>query len=121
MNRAILPMAILLALACAAEVCQGQAPAGPPPAGRYQPSRPTVSPYLNLLRRNTGPLPNYYSLVRPQLQQLETNQRQQVLNTQQQGELRNLDRRLQITESPVASTGARSVFRNYSNFYTMPR
>jgi hypothetical protein len=50
---------------------------------RYQPARPTVSPYLNLFRNNTGPLPNYYSLVRPQLQQQDFNQRQLTAQQQQ--------------------------------------
>ncbi len=40
---------------------------------RYQPNSPTVSPYLNLLRTNLGPLPNYHSLVRPQLNQQNFN------------------------------------------------
>jgi len=31
-------------------------------------SRPTVSPYLNLLRRGQSPALNYYNLVRPQNQ-----------------------------------------------------
>jgi len=65
---------VVLATLIAAE-CQAQTP-------RYQPARPTISPYLNLFRGNTGPLPNYYSLVRPQLYQQDFNQRQ--LTSQQQ-------------------------------------
>ncbi|WP_146397898.1 hypothetical protein [Pseudobythopirellula maris] len=49
-----------------------------PAAGqRYQPSRPTVSPYLDLLRQNNSPVPNYYSLVRPKQRQYEFNRQQQ--------------------------------------------
>jgi hypothetical protein len=66
---------VALALLFAAEA-QAQTP-------RYQPARPTVSPYLNLFRNNTGPLPNYYSLVRPQLQQQDFNQRQMTAQQQQ--------------------------------------
>lgn len=35
-------------------------------------NRPAYSPYLNLLRTNTGPVQNYYGLVRPQ-QQFQAN------------------------------------------------
>lgn len=53
-------------------------------ARRYRPSSPTISPYLNLLRNdNVGGLPNYYSLVRPQLQQQTFNQQQRAFNAQQ--------------------------------------
>jgi hypothetical protein len=53
---------------------------------RYRPNTPTVSPYLNLLRNdndNAGGLPNYYALVRPQLQQQSINQQQRAVNQQQ--------------------------------------
>jgi hypothetical protein len=119
MNRGIC-FAALLVLACPSSGW-GQAPVGPPP-GRYQPTRPTISPYLNLLRRNAGPLPNYYSLVRPQLQQLETNRQQQAVNSQHRGELQTLNRQvLTISESPAASTGTGAVFRNYSHYYSLDR
>jgi hypothetical protein len=118
MNRGI-RLTVLLLLAPSAS--WGQAPVAPPP-GRYQPSRPTISPYLNLLRRNEGPLPNYHSLVRPQLQQLDTNRRQQAINAQNQGELQNLNRQvLTISESPAASTGTGAVYRNYSHYYSLGR
>lgn len=41
-------------------------------------SGPTVSPYLNLYRNdaNTNTISNYYSFVRPQLDQIEANRRQ---------------------------------------------
>ncbi|MCI0491970.1 MAG: hypothetical protein L0Z07_03420 [Planctomycetes bacterium] len=39
---------------------------------------PTISPYHNLNREETADnLPNYFTFVRPQLQQIETNQAQQ--------------------------------------------
>src|SRR4051794_29936304 len=49
---------------------------------RYTPNQPTVSPYLNLFQNNRNgrfnkALPNYYTLVRPQLEQNELNQVQQ--------------------------------------------
>jgi hypothetical protein len=113
----MLSVVVLATLLGIVSVASAQAPGGPPP-GRYQPSRPTISPYLNLLRRNAGPIPNYYSLVRPQLQQLDTNQRQQAFNSRQQDAVRSLDRQvLRIAESPAAPTGTGAVFRNYSNYY----
>lgn len=53
---------------------------------RYSPATPTVSPYLNLFQNNRNggfnrAVPNYYSLVRPQIQQQRFNQQQ--LNSQQ--------------------------------------
>jgi len=42
-------------------------------------NRPTVSPYLNLLQPQGGGLPNYQTLVRPQIEQ-----RRQNLDTQRQ-------------------------------------
>ena len=37
---------------------------------------PTTSPFLNMFRPEATPIFNYYTLVRPQLQQLEINNRQ---------------------------------------------
>jgi hypothetical protein len=91
---------VVLALLCAAE-SQAQTP-------RYQPSRPTVSPYLNLFRNNTGPLPNYYSLVRPQLNQLDFNQRQMTAQQQQNaaiGALQAETRQLGTTTQTGKSSG----------------
>jgi hypothetical protein len=95
-----------------------QPPVGQAPPARYEPARPTVSPYLNLLRRDIGPIPNYHTLVRPQLQQREHQQRQQIVNAQRQGDIRTLNRRvLELTEPSVAATGAGGGFRNYSHYY----
>src|SRR5215475_15368192 len=68
---------------------------------RYTPSTPTVSPYLNLFQsnRNGGPitrgLPNYYSLVRPQLQQNRINKNQQQLIQQQNTVIDQLQQNVQ--------------------------
>jgi hypothetical protein len=96
---------------------RAQRPGQTPPA-RYQPSRPTVSPYLNLFRQNEGPLPNYHSLVRPQLQNIENERRQQAINIQQQTEIRTLNRGLsRIAQPAAASTGGGGTFRNFSHYY----
>lgn len=90
---------------------------------RYQPNRPTVSPYLNLFQNNrngrfNSAVPNYFSLVRPQLQQLQTNQAQQQLLQQQnqmigqlQGNVQQLQRQQQAGQ-PVVLTGHSSWFGN---------
>jgi len=41
--------------------------------GRGRMYSPTVSPYLNLLRRDGSAAINYQTLVRPQMQQIRTN------------------------------------------------
>jgi hypothetical protein len=95
----------------------------------YTPSQPTVSPYLNLLRRDTGPVTNYYTLVRPQQQQQAINRQQQAnnqqqqsfLQTQQQG-LRTVQQGLlQIRQSQASPTGRGGGFMNYSHFYNFSR
>jgi hypothetical protein len=55
----------------------GAAAQGPPQ--NPQPTRPTYSPYLNLLRNNVPAYQNYYGLVQPQVQQ-----QQQLNNLQSQ-------------------------------------
>jgi hypothetical protein len=77
---------------------------------RYQPSRPTVSPYLNLFRNNTGPLPNYYSLVRPQLQQDSFNRQQMILNQQQTSAMGLLE---SVVQQGTTPTGKHSGFMTY--------
>src|SRR5262245_2399192 len=75
-------------LALFAAPCPAQPP-GFAPGGIGQPpftSRPTVSPYLNLLRRGGSPALNYYTLVRPQNQFYQSlNQLQQEVGTNAQG------------------------------------
>jgi hypothetical protein len=102
---------------------------------RYEPNRPTVSPYLNLFRNdfNNGPLPNYQALVRPLQQQYETNQIQQRLLLQQNQAIRQLNTNLDAVERRaatgrlVAPTGRGAWFRrpsrratylNTSRFYS---
>lgn len=111
-------IAIVLSLGCMLTVSAvAQGPAVGPPA-RYQPSRPTISPYLNLLRRDAGPIPNYYTLVRPQLNQIDINQRQRVTNQQQQGQISANARNItELKESGAAATGTASVYRNFGHYY----
>ncbi len=86
---------------------------------RYEPSTPTVSPYLNLFRNDQNgrsPVPNYYSLVRPLQNQYRTNQiQQQILQQQSQsiGQLQENAQQLQLEKGqPVVQTGHRSWYFN---------
>ncbi len=99
---------------------------------RYEPRRPTVSPYLNLFRFNNGVVPNYQSLVQPEQESLRFQQRQQIYNrqqTQQIGQLRSNVTQLQqapVARELVAPTGhgawfqreGGASFQNTSGYYS---
>lgn len=79
--------------------------------GRYQPARPTLSPYLNLFREETGPIPNYHLYVRPQLQQ-------QAFNNQFQSNLNQTQQQLQqVPRTANRPTGVGSGYRNFLHYY----
>ena len=101
---------------------------------RYEPARPTLSPYLNLTRPDWGTLPNYQSLVRPMLRQQELNQRaarildRNAQRLQQLGErteetqelIRGWTSRTPTVANPTGKSsifGAVSGFRSYSHYY----
>jgi len=95
---------------------------------RYQPARPTVSPYLNLLRNdNASGVPNYYGLVRPQLQQQAINRQQGVLQAQQSAAITALAQRFEAGVTPTGKgaqfmvPGSRATFQNTSRYYQQPR
>ena len=133
MNRFSCRLPILLTAAMAlvaSSECWAQQP-----IRRYQPNTPTVSPYLNLLRNdNNGGFPNYYSLVRPQLQQNAFNQRQKGINAQQlsfdaqqNAAVGDLTTQVQPLIAPTGKAGqfmnpgSRSTFMNTSRYYTRPQ
>ena len=81
---------------------------------RYSPRRPTISPYLNLLRNDNGTLPNYYSLVRPQLYQQSFDNRILMANRAQE---RAVQRLSDVTSAETTGpTGSGSTFGNLSHF-----
>jgi hypothetical protein len=100
---------------------------------RYQPRTSTVSPYLNLGRFNGGGLPNYYALVRPQIQQRQFNTQAARVAQLQQAEIVSLQTQAsQGLSSQGVQTGNNSWFMtpgtehnflNTSQFYPqkMPR
>jgi len=96
------------------------------PFSSYSPS-PTVSPYLNLFRRDLGGNDdlNYNTLVRPQLQQ-------QQLNQQLQQRTYENARRLQAVAAQGGAynvagskdqvpTGHQTVFMYYGHYFPTPR
>jgi hypothetical protein len=80
--------------------------------GGYNPQlRPTVSPYLNLLRPGNTAV-NYYGLVRPQLNaQTIAGQLQQEINTAQ----RTAD--AGVIDVSLLATGHRVGFQNHRRFF----
>lgn len=77
---------------------------------RYQPRTSTVSPYLNLGRFNGGGLPNYFALVRPQIQQRQINVQSQALARRQATEITRLQNEVQQELVPAGMTGNGSWF-----------
>jgi hypothetical protein len=81
-------------------------------SGRYQPARPTLSPYLNLYRTQRGPIPNYHLYVRPILQQ-------EQINAQQGAAVQQLQQGMMEKQTTVqGTTGIGAGYRNFSHYYT---
>jgi hypothetical protein len=114
-RRKLLPflLAAFAVLAMFAADAKAQSPRGIGGySGRYQPVRPTVSPYLNLYRTQRGPIPNYHLYVRPILQQ-------QQINAQQNAAVNQLQQGLQQSQNTVQGpTGIGAGYRNFSHYYT---
>lgn len=113
---ASLKAAVLAGLVTAVSMSSTQAQ---PP--RYTPSRPTVSPYLNLLRNDNGTIPNYYSLVRPQLNQLDFDNQVRISAKSQALAVRRLETLSQQQGASSSPTGTGSVFNNLSHYYPQSR
>ncbi len=82
-------------------------------------TRPTYSPYLNLLRGGTLPGVNYYGLVRPEMQfRQQANSLQQQLNSTNQN-LQNFENQLlQPGEQPnLPGTGHGVVFNQPFRYF----
>lgn len=92
---------------------------------RYQPSRRTISPYLNLGGAQFGAVPNYFSLVRPTVQfdtalrtaarELEVGQQRMTLMESRSGAPSVVGRRSTTTTAP------RSAYLQYSHYYPVHR
>jgi hypothetical protein len=86
--------------------------------GSYQPSRPTLSPYLYLTRPNAGPFPNYQTFVQPLKAQQQANQESQYQISQlQQGQVQLTQEQKINAPAQVSPTGVGSTFNSLSHYY----
>lgn len=83
----------------------------------YLLNRPTVSPYLNLLRTESEiTLPNYHTLVRPQLEGRQDVEKQQVAIRQLQSHVSSIQGRM-ARERNEFGTGHPTRFMTYLHYY----
>jgi hypothetical protein len=91
------------------------------PFSDIPPSRPTVSPYLNLLQRQGQGLPNYQTLVKPALQTRQEMLQQQTQIQQLQRQTRQLTQRSEAASRGISreirGTGHVTTFMEFSHFY----
>lgn len=93
----------------------------------YSPYRPTTSPYLNLLRFNTGPLPNYHSFVLPQLEQqrfqrqTELELRENAIRFSQRQPMIEQSGPIGIRHTGVYPTGVHGQYQYYSHYFNSDR
>ena len=87
--------------------------------------RPTLSPYLDLLRPDFGPLPNYYQYVRPREQARQTLERQDRALQRQDRSIQQQRLQLRALEAPASQSGrgalaprrTAATFMFYSHYY----
>ncbi len=85
---------------------------------------PSVTPYLALDQPFSNSATNYYTLVRPQLEQQRINQQMQRQTEMMQRQLSQVTSRppYDPTGSEMNSpTGHGAVYMNYGGYYTMPQ
>lgn len=105
------PLALLVVLPV-------EASAQMPTRAGYNPQRPTLSPYLDLFRRDGGALPNYYTFVRPKQNVLRFQQNQRRINSQLERSVVGLQQEQQAFQAAgVRATGNTGAYLNYSHFY----
>jgi len=83
---------------------------------QYRPARETLSPYVALLQGNSGAIPNYYTLVRPGLQQRAFNQQLQTTARVQSLDIQTLTSSPESGMRPV-QTGKNAGFEQYLHYY----
>jgi hypothetical protein len=85
---------------------------------------PTVSPYLNLFTNSSSATPNYYSYVKPLLEQERDNRRQTERVAQLQQDLNQTSARLnseQQQRQGIRPTGHQTAFMNYLHYFRGPQ
>lgn len=105
---------VLLTVGIASSLLAVEASAQAPARRPVPSSRPTVSPYLNLLNNQNPNVTNYQSLVRPQVNQ-------QRVNSQQAASISRLQARPPKSSNAgneaLRSTGHQATWNYYSHFY----
>lgn len=110
-------LAVFGAAVLAPKACFAQRYSRQSAASRIE--RPSVSPYMNLFRQGSNGLPNYQTLVRPELQQLQTNALQKSEIADLRSQVATEEARTQNRGLP--QTGHESRFRFYSHYYSRKR
>ncbi len=83
------------------------------PAGPAGPGRPTVSPYINLLRQGGGsPGLNYYGLVKPEINGRQSLQAVQSATAANQASIGDL-----LNGGGLPATGTPSQFLNHRSYF----
>lgn len=112
--------AIGLVLSNGADEADAQFPTAPRPPSPPGPpliSRPAVSPYLNLLRRDQPAALNYYNLVRPQLDFTNAiNRLNQDVQINRQG-ISALQQQQQQQNTVSPPTGHQTYFLNLGGYF----
>ena len=112
-----LTLAALVALALSPGVLHAQLGPYAPPTTNNPYQRPTMSPYLNMLRPGANPAINYYGLVRPQMQTNRTLQTfQQELTPVASGLFSTAQQQVGV-QIPVPTTGHQVQFYNYGTYF----
>lgn len=87
---------------------------------QYRPARETVSPYIGLLQGNAGAAPNFYTLVRPRLDQRAFNQQLQATSRIQSLDIQRITGSAESSPRAVL-TGKNAGFEQYLHYYpTLP-
>lgn len=120
-NAALIVPATLLAvvLICDQGFAQNARPRAP---RRYRgvTNEPFTSPYLNLVRPDADPGFNYYTLVQPQVQQIDMNQQQFQQNFRFGQQLQQTQAEIMTPYGPrntIRPTGRLATRMNYSHYY----
>ena len=88
---------------------------------RYGTVRGPISPWMDLFQRNPGPLDNYHSYVKPEIQLQRTITQQNNALMQNAAGIQVLGQQMENgqKESQVRPTGTGSVYMDYSHYYPM--
>jgi len=120
---AALGCGLLAASSATAQVGLVQPPGSLQPYQQPQPSRPTLSPYLNMMRPGVNPALNYFGLVQPQLQQIQQGRNLQQLQQQLTQLDSNVLNQGMTTGMPTAgallTTGHPVAFMNYGTYFPL--